>query len=119
MDWPSVWSDEAVVAAAWTQGITDALGWGMLAALVFLVPLVVLFSRVIRRRRLWCAQNRREVEVEFEERGLPGFRYAVSVRSCSVFDPPTAVECRRSCLDADVRRQKWEPAVPIPRRGAD
>ena len=119
MDWPSGWSDGAVAAATWTQAITDALGWGMLAALLFLAPLVVLFCRVIRRRRFWCAHNRREVEVEFVERGLPGFRHAVSVRSCSVFDPPTAVECRRGCLDADVRRQPWAPAVPITRRGAD
>jgi hypothetical protein len=43
-----------------------------------------------RRRRFWCPLHRREVEVEFDERGLPGFRRQVAVKSCSVFDPPTA-----------------------------
>lgn len=102
MDWTGEWPDEAV-ARAWTQGIADALGWGVLLSLLFLLPLVVLFSRAIRRRRFWCAQSGREVEVEFEEHGLPGFRRSVAVRSCSVFDPPAAVRCRRRCLDADFR----------------
>jgi hypothetical protein len=115
MDWVSAWPDEAVLTAS-TQGIVDALGWGVLLSLLFLFPLVVLFSRAIRQRRFWCAQSRREVEVEFEERGLPGFRRAVNVRSCSVFDPPAAVACRRRCLDAGFRRQ-WEPALPVQGRG--
>lgn len=66
----------------------------------------------VRRRRFWCAWSRREVEVEFETRGLPGFRRVVTVRSCSAFDPPTAIECRRRCLDAAFRRQ-WEPPLPV------
>jgi len=111
MDWTRAWPDEAV-ATAWTQGIADALGWGVLLSLLFLFPLVVLFSRAIRRRRFWCAQSGREVEVELEERGLPGFRRAVAVRSCSVFDPPAAIGCRRRCLDADFRRP-WEPALLV------
>jgi len=65
-----------------------------------------------RRRRSWCALVEREVEVEYDTRGLPGFRAAVAVRACSVYDPPTAVECRRRCLDPAFRRQ-WPPALPI------
>lgn len=66
----------------------------------------------LRRRRFWCAVSRREVEVEFEERGFPGFRGAVAVKSCSAFDPPVAVSCQRRCLDATFRRQ-WEPPLLI------
>jgi hypothetical protein len=97
---------------AWIQGLSDALAWGMLGAMLFLVPLVALFSRVTRRRRFWCALSRRDVEVEFEESGLPGLRRPVAVKSCSIFDPPTAVECRRRCLDSDFRRQ-WDTTLPV------
>ena len=64
------------------------------------------------RRRFWCAWSRRDVEVEFVERGLPGLPWAVSVQGCSAFDPPTAVECQRRCVDPAFRRQ-WEPALPV------
>lgn len=113
MDWTLGWSG-AEVREAWIQGFTDVLGWGLLGALLFLIPLAVLFSRATRQRHFWCAQSRREVEVAFEERGLPGFRRAMAVKSCSVFDPPTAVACRRRCLDANFRCQ-WEPALPVGR----
>ncbi len=98
------------VGRVWIQGLRDIVVVGLL----FLFPLAVLFSRTTRRRRFWCVQSRREVEVEFEEHGLPGFRRAVAVKSCSVFDPPTAVSCRRRCLDPAFRRQ-WEPALPVGR----
>jgi hypothetical protein len=65
-----------------------------------------------RRRRFWCPFYRREVEVEFAERGLSGFRRQLGVESCSVFDPPTAVECARRCLDPVYRRQ-WDPPLPV------
>jgi hypothetical protein len=111
MDWIEAWPDEAE-AVALTQGIADAIGWEALASLLVLVPLLVFFSRGARRRRFWCAHERREVEVEFEERGLPGLPCAVSVKTCSVFDPPTAIGCARRCVDAQFRRQ-WPPALPI------
>jgi len=63
------------------------------------------------RRYFWCPIHQREVEVEFEERGLPGFRMALGVRSCSVFEPPTAVDCERRCLDPAFR-QRWAPPTP-------
>lgn len=68
--------------------------------------------RAVRRRRFWCALYEREVEVEFEERGLPGLREAVAVNSCSVFEPPAAVTCGRRCVDIAFRRQ-WEAPLPI------
>lgn len=97
------------------QGLSDVLGWTMVAALLFIVPLVVLFSRALRRRRFWCSQMQRDVEAEIEERGLPGFRWSAAVRSCSAFDPPTAVECPRHCLDPAFRR----PWNALPARDAE
>jgi len=73
------------------------------------------FLSVVRRRHFWCALERREVEVEFEERGLPGFRRQLAVRSCSVFDPPTAVACGRRCLESAYRRQ-WDTPLPVQTR---
>lgn len=113
MDWSGGWPvDEA--REAWVQGASDVFSWGLIAAVLFLLPLLVLFSSRVRRHRFYCAQSRREVEVDFEERGLPGFRRAVAVLRCSVFDPPTAVGCRRRCLDPDFRHQ-WEPSLPVRR----
>jgi universal stress protein A len=66
---------------------------------------------VVRLRRFWCAEHRREVEVEFEMRGLPGFRSPVAVRSCSAFEPGAAIDCSRRCLDPSFRLQ-WEPVAP-------
>lgn len=102
MDWPAggPWQESQ---QGWIQGIVDVLGWGMIASLLFVIPFLVFSTRAVRRRRFWCDGVGREVEAEFEERGLPGFRRAVSVVSCSVFEPPTDVRCRRQCLDPDVR----------------
>ena len=66
------------------------------------------------RRHFWCAFSRQEVEVEFEVRGLPGFRYPVAVVSCPAWDPPTAIGCRRPCRHAAFRRQ-WPWALPVRR----
>lgn len=88
------------------EGAT-VLGWGVLiwagVAATLAVLLLSIATQAVRRRRFWCAQVQREVEVEFEERGFIGFRRAVAVRSCSVFDPPTQARCQRSCLDRDAR----------------
>lgn len=62
------------------------------------------------KRRVWCADLGREVEVEFEERGLPGLRWKTRVRSCSAFDPATDVTCRRRCIDPQYRR-RWTPPM--------
>lgn len=67
---------------------------------------------VRRRRRFWCAQTRREVEVEFEEHGLPGLRWQGAVLSCSIFEPPTRVAYGRRCLSSAFRRQ-WPSPLPV------
>ncbi|HYB42853.1 MAG TPA: hypothetical protein VEL75_13840 [Candidatus Methylomirabilis sp.] len=81
--------------------------WLLLVAGPF--PLFAASSR--RRRFFYCVAAGREVEVEFEEGGLPGLRHPIAVCACSAFDPPEAVGCRRLCLDRDVRRlgQPWVP----------
>ena len=63
-----------------------------------------------RRSVFWCARADRDVEVEFETRGV--FWTVRGVKSCSVFAPPTAVICHRRCLDSTFRRQ-WPPALPV------
>src|SRR5262245_41737058 len=95
------WNDP--VREAWAQGVqalADAVGTTMLIALLILVPLVVVFSRMIHRRRFWCSAVSRDVDVEFEECGFPRLAWGSVVRSCSAFDPPTAVSCARHCVDA-------------------
>jgi hypothetical protein len=111
MDWTMTSSSESL---SLVTGAADILEWAALAALLFVLPLTVLFSRAVRRRRFWCSAAQREVEAEFEERGVPGLRRAVAVRRCSVFEPGEAVHCRRRCLDSDFQR-KWEPALPVGR----
>ena len=109
MDWPTAGPlDGSEVGMV--QALADAIGWGLIIlALLVAIPLVVWVDRVRRRRRFWCAQAGREVEVEFEETGrLLGFRHPVAVRRCSEFDPATAVTCNQGCLDADARTR-----VPI------
>jgi hypothetical protein len=66
----------------------------------------------VRTRRVWCPRIEREVQVEFEERGIPPFRSTVGVRSCTAFEPPSAVACPRRCTDSRYRAQ-WPPAIPV------
>ncbi|HXJ84671.1 MAG TPA: hypothetical protein VMS64_39020 [Candidatus Methylomirabilis sp.] len=117
MDWPVMWGNEIEGAwKLWLQGIADVLGSGLLYSGIVIVVALCLGSmfviRTIRRRSFWCAEAQREVEVEFEGRGWPGFGLSLAVRGCSVFDPPSCVQCRRRCLDSGFRRQ-WEPALPV------
>lgn len=86
-------------------------------AALAVIPLLIFLPRKVRRRRFWCALERREVEVQFEEAGPPGLGQPVAVESCSAFDPPTAVACARRCLDVAFRRQ-WEPAQALRGHGA-
>jgi hypothetical protein len=105
MDWP-IASPGWDVQETWVSTV-NLFGWGVLiwAGIVATLALVLLpiVSRTVRRRHFWCSRAQGEVEVEFEEQGIFGFRRAVAVRSCSLFDPPTQVQCRRSCLHRDVR----------------
>ena len=114
MDWPMLgteWEAGDVLVQNPADGIWWVLViWALTAALVLLVTQLVV-GPALRRRHFVCAQAGREVEVEFVESGLAGFRRMVAVRSCSAFDPPSAVQCRRACLDRDVRIQ-----LPLPLR---
>ncbi len=89
-------------------------GWIWLGAADALIVLLVGFALLLflprSRRRLWCGVQRRVVDVEFEECGLPGLRLACDVKSCSAFDPPTAVACERWCLDRACRR-RWDATL--------
>ena len=105
MDWPMS-APGLDVQGAWVEG-AGMVGWGVLiwagVAALIAVLLLPIATRAVGRRRFWCAQAERDVEVEFEERGLFGFRRPAAVRSCSLFDPPAHVRCRRACLDQDAR----------------
>jgi len=108
------WPTESVawdIQEAWVESAANALAWGILGWGVVVATVVLLAMLMVRnrRRRFWCRGAQRDVEVEFEECGLPGFGRTI-VLSCSVFDPPTAVSCHRDCLDPDRRL-----LVPTPR----
>ena len=85
------------------DGVASGLVLALLAVLLLLLPLAVPRLIVRCRRKFWCATAQARVEVEFEERGLPGFRNATGVISCSCFDPPAAITCQRRCLDSTFR----------------
>jgi hypothetical protein len=101
------------IQEAWIQSAAHALAWGIFGwgVVVALMVLLGALAVRVRRRRFWCAQAWREVEVEFEERGFPGFRRPTAVLSCSAFEPPTAVGCRRGCLAGRAGRA---PATAMP-----
>lgn len=48
------------------------------------------------RRSFWCPFVGRNVTTEFEEERWDGAPFEVT--RCSIFDPPTAIECDRLCL---------------------
>src|SRR5262245_19309914 len=91
-------------------GVASGLVLGLAGVLLLLLPLAVPGLIVRRRRQFWCATADERVEVEFEERGVPGFRRPVAVLRCSCFDPPSAIACQCRCLDSDdVDRQLARP----------
>ena len=103
----AIGADGWSVEEAWVRSAADVLAWTILSwgvglAMVALLMLV-LVTRVVRRRRFWCAPALREVEVEFEERGLLGFRQSTAVLSCSAFECPGEISCGRQCLRAEGR----------------
>lgn len=103
MDWP-MGSDGADVRA-WAESVASAYWWPLLAwiagaGILFLFAVLVTSFPV--RRRFWCEQAGREVDVAFEEDGPSGLRRFVAVVSCSAFEPSTHVRCDRACLGRDV-----------------
>lgn len=64
----------------------------------------------VTRKRFWCRQADRDVEVVYQTRGIGPFRWITGVKTCTAFDPRNEVTCTRKCIDADCRRQ-WD--VPL------
>jgi hypothetical protein len=100
------------IEALVVPGVMVGLALGLLGFLFLLFPLAIPRRITRRRRHFWCAIARERVDVEFEERGLPGFRKAIAVLSCSRFEPSSAIVCQRRCLNTTFRRQ-WPPALPV------
>ena len=99
--------------AAFTEGLAQIFVVAQLVSLLIVLALLCsshhayLCGTVRRRRGFRCPLMRREVEVEFLECWLLGFRRSTAVTCCSAFEVPTAIECRRRCVDGSFRRQ-WE-----------
>jgi hypothetical protein len=89
MDWAVSYGWAEPVGAgqvSWTVVGWGFLAWGLVAALALL--LATLAASRLARRRIWCAQAGYEVDVEFEEHGVPGLRRFIAVRRCRAFSPP-------------------------------
>jgi hypothetical protein len=102
MDWPTGSDGLDAGTRLWVESVANAYGWALLGwalAVTFLLLLVALLVVPSVRRRFWCSRSQREVEVVFEECGLPGRRRRTAVLSCTAFDPPTDIRCGRSCLE--------------------
>jgi len=103
MDWPMgydgadvrVWAESVASSYSW-----PLLAWAVGAALLFL--LVVMITGMPVRRRFWCEQAGREVDVEFQENGSPLLRRFVAVVSCTAFEPSAHVRCNRAFLARDI-----------------
>ena len=103
MDWP-MGSDGAEIRV-WAESAASSYSWPLLAwaaGAAILLLLVMLVTSFPARRRFWCEQAGREVEVAFEEEGPPGLQRFTAVVSCSAFEPATRVQCQRTCLDRDI-----------------
>jgi hypothetical protein len=86
----------------------------LVALIVVIGEWTALFGRTRGRRAFRCALAGRDVEVQVTERRVFGFGQPLAVHTCSAFESPTAVACRRQCLDGAFRRQ-WEFALPVGR----
>ena len=108
---------------AWTETAANAYLWPLLAwagAAVLLLLLAMLVTSFPVRRRFWCDQAGREVDVAFEEDGPSSLPRFVAVVSCSAFEPSTHVRCDRACLGRDVsslERRRPAGAEPAPGGG--
>jgi hypothetical protein len=104
---PEGWTGEEVAVV---RSAAEAMGWASFAWAVgfalLTLALTVVATRVVKRRAFWCSGAGRDVEVEFEDWGLLGFRRH-DVLSCSAFEHPDEITCGRACLHAEGR-------VPLP-----
>ena len=96
---------------SWPDGFLGLFGVALIVPLLCLIVFVVLGrwgGADSVRRRFWCAFASRNVVVEFVTRGLAP--QIVAVRSCSAFDPATAVACRQQCLEGCAREVQEQTA---------
>ena len=110
MDWPMGYDGADI--QAWAETAASIYWWPFVAwvagvAILLFVAVVVTSFPV--RRRFWCEQAGREVEVKLEEDDRPGLRRFIAVVSCTAFEPPTQVRCDRACLDRDVYSSEVRP----------
>src|SRR5512132_3221371 len=96
---------------AWINGFFPIAALGLFLPLIVVALVAAVTVRTVRRR-FWCRLAGREVETEFQARGLvPRLR---SVVSCSAFERGDAIACRRRCLDSTYRGQWEAPLAPVP-----
>jgi hypothetical protein len=109
----SAWSAEGLDAwfETWVTGIASFVMYAGLVV-VALILLAGALTPAPTLRRFWCRLAGRDVEVEFETRGL--WRRATAVIRCSAFETAAPIACQRQCLEATYRRQ-WEPPLPCGR----
>jgi hypothetical protein len=103
MDWQMGYDGADI--QAWAESAASIYWWPLfawVAGAVILLFFAVLVTSFPVRRRFWCEQAGREVEVQLEEDGPPGLRRFIAVVSCTAFESPTHVRCHRTCLDRDV-----------------
>ena len=103
MDWQMGY--EGAEIQAWAESAASIYWWPLfawVAGAVIVLFFAVLVTGFPVRRRFWCEQAGREVEVQLEEAGPPGLRRFIAVVSCTAFESPTHVRCHRTCLDRDV-----------------
>ena len=97
---------------ALVQGYATIFVIGQIVALALIALLLVvgewtaLFGRARHRRAFHCSHAGREVDVEFADLRLFGWRRPTHVVCCSAFDPASAITCRRACLASAFRQKR-------------
>ena len=121
MDWPMGYDGAEIRVFA--ESAASSYSWLLLAwaaGTAILLLLAVLLVSFPARRRFWCEQAGREVDVEFEEDGPPPSpAIHRGGRRCTAFQPSTQMRCDRACLARDVASLGPPPNVvrePAPGR---
>ncbi len=95
----------------WIDGITRFILGSSLILLVLGLLCVVasLFAAQVVRRRFWCREAERDVEVAFGAQGF--WRRPGAVLSCTAFEAGAPISCHRRCVDAAYRTVCEPPAL--------
>lgn len=67
-------------------------------AILLLVPLFELAGTSLRSATFWCPFSKRKVTASFAEKGALGIGTRIDVCSCTAFEDPDVVTCRKGCL---------------------